>query len=95
MAFFAYLLRCNDGSYYAGHTDDLEFRFAQHQAGALGGYTAKRLPVALAWSDSFMTRDDAFWVEQKLKGWSRAKKEALIAGNWESIKILARNRQRP
>ena len=40
MAFFTYLLRCNDGSYYAGHTEDLEVRMAQHHSGALGGYTA-------------------------------------------------------
>ncbi|WP_068076680.1 GIY-YIG nuclease family protein [Novosphingobium lentum] len=92
MAFFAYLLRCSDGSYYAGHTDDLELRFAQHQCGALGGYTAKRRPVMLVWTDSFTTRDDAFAVERKLKGWSRAKKDALIADNWELISQLARGR---
>ncbi len=92
MSFYAYLLRCNDGSYYAGHTDDLELRFAQHQTGALGGYTATRRPVTLVWSDSFMTRDDAFLVERKLKGWSRAKKEALIAGDWQRVSWLARGR---
>ncbi|MGD9471060.1 MAG: GIY-YIG nuclease family protein [Novosphingobium sp.] len=94
MAFHAYLLRCNDGSYYAGHTDDLEQRMGQHQSGVLGGYTAKRLPVVLVWSDSFQARDDAFAVERKLKGWSRAKKEALIAGDWERISELARKRDR-
>ncbi len=93
MAFYAYLLRCNDGTYYAGHTDDLDYRLAQHQSGALGGYTAKRLPVNLVWCDMFIERDQAFWVERKLKGWSRAKKEALIAGDWELIQALARNRQ--
>ena len=92
MAFSVYLLRCNDGSYYVGHTEDLEFRLAQHQAGALGGYTAKRRPVTLAWCDTFAERDQAVWVERKLKGWSRAKKEALIAGDWELIKELARKR---
>ena len=92
MAFYAYLLRCNDGSYYAGHTDNLELRFAQHQSGALGGYTARRRPVVLVWSDSFQTRDDAFAVERKLKGWSRAKKEALVAGDWELVSRLARSR---
>ncbi len=92
MAFYAYLLRCSDGSYYAGHTDNLELRFAQHESGALGGYTAKRSPNVLVWSDSFMTRDDAFTVEQKLKGWSRAKKAALIAGDWELVSRLARGR---
>jgi predicted GIY-YIG superfamily endonuclease len=92
MAFHAYILRCSDGSYYAGHTDDIEIRFAQHQAGALGGYTSKRLPVVLVWSDIFTTRDDAFAAERKIKGWSRAKKEALIAGDWDLISQLAHGR---
>lgn len=95
MTFCAYLLRCNDGTYYAGHTDDLDRRMAQHQSGALGGYTAKRLPVVLVWSDWFQTRDDAFAVERKLKGWSRAKKEALIAGDWELVSKLARGASKP
>jgi putative endonuclease len=94
MAFFAYLLRCNDGSYYAGHTDDIERRMAEHSIDALGGYTAKRLPVTLVWSDSFMTRDEAFATERKIKGWSRAKKEALIADDWMRISELARGRSR-
>ena len=92
MSFYAYLLRCSDGSYYAGHTDDIDVRVAQHQTGALGGYTAKRRPVVLVWSDSFMTRDEAFAAERKLKGWSRAKKEALMAGDWELVSQLARGR---
>ena len=92
MAYFAYMLRCSDGSYYVGHTDDLEQRFAQHQSGAFGGYTARRRPVALVWSEAFQTRDDAFAIERKLKGWSRAKKGALIAGNWPLISQLARSR---
>ena len=95
MAFYAYLLRCNDGSYYAGHTDDLDLRIAQHQSGVFGGYTSKRLPVTLVWSEWFQTRDDAFRVERKLKGWSRAKKEALIAGDWERVSQLARGRAGP
>ena len=92
MAFYAYLLRCNDGSYYAGHTDNLEQRVAQHESGAFGGCTARRRPVVLVWSDSFQSRDDAFAVERKLKGWSRAKKEALIAGDWDLVSQLARSR---
>ena len=92
MAFYAYLLRCNDGSYYAGHTDDLDLRIVQHQSGELGGYTAKRLPVTLVWSEWFQSRDDAFAVERKLKGWSRAKKEALIAGDWDRVSQFARGR---
>ena len=92
MVFFTYLLRCSDGSYYAGHTEDIDRRMAEHATGALGGYTAKRLPVRLVWSDSFKTRDEAFAAERKLKGWSRAKKEALIAGDWDLVSQLARKR---
>lgn len=94
MVFFTYMLRCNDGSFYVGHTEDLENRMEQHQSGALGGYTASRLPVSLEWSQVFPTRDEAFDAERQIKGWSRAKKQALIAGDWERISMLARNRQR-
>ena len=93
MAFFTDLLRCNDGSYYAGHTDDLENRMAQHHSGALGGHTAKRRPVSLEWPQDFPTRDEAFDAERQIKGWSRAKKQALIAGDWKRISALSRNRQ--
>ena len=93
MSFYAYLLRCSDGSYYAGHTDDIDLRLAQHNDGTFEGYTSRRRPVEMVWCDMLMTRDDAFWAERKLKGWSRAKKEALVAGDWELIRVLARNRQ--
>lgn len=93
MDFYAYLLRCADGSFYAGHTDNIEARMGQHNSGLLGGYTSTRLPVTLVWSERFATRDEAFAAERRIKGWSRAKKMALIEGDWERIKLLARNRQ--
>ena len=93
MPFHAYLLRCNDGSYDAGHTDNLEQRIAQHDTGALGGYTAARRPVQLVWSESFAAREVALAAERRIKGWSRAKKEALIAGDWDRLQALSRNRQ--
>ncbi len=93
MEFYAYLLRCSDGSYYAGHTDDLDHRMAQHHTGELGGYAAKRKPVTLVWSEIFPSRYEAISAERQIKGWSRAKKEALIAGDWEQIARLGRNRQ--
>ena len=93
MDFYAYMLRCADGTYYTGHTDDLDHRMAQHHTGELGGYAAKRKPVVLVWSETFPTREEAIAAELQIKGWSRAKKEALIAGDWERISLLARNRQ--
>ena len=93
MHFFAYLLRCNDSSFYAGHTDNLELRIAQHWSGVMGGYTAKRLPIELVWSETFETREEALAAERQIKGWSRAKKQALIDGDWELVSKLAKNRQ--
>jgi predicted GIY-YIG superfamily endonuclease len=95
MSFAAYLLCCADGSYYAGHTDDLGRRIAQHQSGECGGYTAARLPVARVWSQEFATREEALAAELQIKGWSRAKKEALIAGDWVRIQQLAWGTKNP
>ncbi|MGZ8310563.1 MAG: TrmH family RNA methyltransferase [Allosphingosinicella sp.] len=92
MSFYTYLLRCADGSYYVGHTDDLDVRIAQHERGELPGYSEKRRPVVLVWSETFPTRDEAFAAERRIKGWSRAKKEALIAGDWKLISQLAKKR---
>lgn len=94
MSFYAYILRCVDHSYYVGHTDDLERRMAQHEAGEIPGHTQTRLPVRLVFSQEFPTRAEALAAERQLKGWSRAKKEAMIAGNWERVSILARGRNR-
>jgi len=88
--FYAYLLRCSDGSYYAGHTDDLDSRIAQHQSGTIPGYTQKLRPVELVWAERFPDRDQAFAAERRIKGWSRAKKEALIQGDWEALRSLSR-----
>lgn len=91
MPFYVYILRCRDASYYVGHADDLEVRLAGHQAGSIDGYTAKRRPVSLVFSQECATRDEAFRLERQVKGWSRAKKEALIAGNYTRLRVLARN----
>jgi LAO/AO transport system kinase len=87
--FHVYMLRCADGSFYVGHTDELQRRVAQHQAGELPGYTQERRPVSLVWHQETATREEALAAEMRIKGWSRAKKEALIAGDWERVKQLA------
>ena len=92
MAFWVYMLKCADGSYYVGHTDNLERRIAAHAAGEIEGYTRSRRPVILMFSESFPTRLEALEAERRLKGWSRAKKEALIAGDWQRVSELARSR---
>ncbi len=90
MPFHTYLLRCADGSYYVGHTDNLEARIGQHKSGLIPGYTSSRLPVEFLWAQDFPERDQALAAEQQIKGWSRAKKEALMAGDYELLRTLAR-----
>ena len=94
MAFWVYILECVDGSYYVGHSDNLEDRLLQHQSGALGGYTKHRRPVRVVYSQEFLTRDAVFAAERQVKGWTRKKKEALIRGDLDELRRLARGRQR-
>ncbi len=90
MSFYVYILRCTDGSYYAGHTDNLEKRLAAHQSGEIQGYTYSRRPVRVVFMQEFPSREDAFLRERQIKGWSRRKKEALIRGGWECLRRLSR-----
>jgi len=82
---WVYILKCSDGSYYTGSTSNPELRVAEHNAGTFGGYTAKRLPVALVFSQGVPTKDGASRIERQIKGWSRRKKEAIMAGDWGRI----------
>jgi predicted GIY-YIG superfamily endonuclease len=90
MQFWVYILRCSDGSYYTGHTDDLDKRMAEHQQGKGGVWTRTRRPVMLVWCDWAGERYEALAFERRVKNWSRAKKEALIAGDWERVGYFAK-----
>src|ERR1043166_10287797 len=92
MSFWVYILHCSDGSYYTGHTDNIEKRIPEHESGAIEGYTSTRLPVKLVFSEQFTTREEALSCERQIKGWSRKKKEALIRGDWVEVSRLARHR---
>ena len=92
MPFWVYILRCSDDSYYTGHTDGLERRIAQHETGDIPGYTSGRLPVTLVYAQEFTTREEALGAETQVKGWSLAKKEALMRGDWEGLSALAVHR---
>ena len=94
MDFTLYILECVDGSLYIGHTDDLDRRLEQHGQGRGGAYTAARQPVKLIHAEAFETRYEALTMERKLKGWSRAKKLAYMAGDWGAVSALARGEHR-
>ena len=89
MSFWVYILHCSDGSYYTGHTDDLETRLAKHESGEVEGYTVSRLPVKLVFAEEPSSRADALSAERRIKGWSRKKKEALIKRDRDEITRLA------
>ena len=91
--FWMYMLRCVDGSFYVGHTDNLEARLAAHEQGVFSTcYTFTRRPVELVFSEAFPTREEALIMERRVKGWSRVKKQALIIRDWEAISKLAKSR---
>jgi predicted GIY-YIG superfamily endonuclease len=70
---YLYILRCADGSYYVGSArNGLESRVAEHNAGRFGGYTAKRCPVSLIFSQHFLSIADAISAERQVKGWTRS-----------------------
>jgi len=90
---FLYILRCADGKYYVGTTrKSLEERLGEHNAGLHKGFTATRRPVTLVFAQHFDTITDAVEAERRVKGWSRAKKEAMINGEWNRLPELARRR---
>ncbi|MDB5247761.1 MAG: Excinuclease subunit domain protein [Segetibacter sp.] len=89
MTGYMYILECVDGSYYTGSTNNLELRLAQHQNGEGANHTKKRLPLRLVYFEKFQRIDEAFYREKQVQGWSRKKKEALIAGMPAELHKLA------
>jgi putative endonuclease len=88
---YVYIVLCADGSYYTGTArQGLEQRVNEHNAGHYDGYTSTRRPVHLVFSQWFERITDAIAAERQIKGWSRAKKEALIRGDFEMLRILAK-----
>ena len=75
---YTYLLRCGDGSLYAGWTNDLDRRLRAHRAGRGGRYTRSRLPVELVWYETHETKAAAMRREWEIKQLSRAEKLRLL-----------------
>ena len=87
--YWVYILKCSDGSYYTGSTSNIEKRVSEHNNGGVKGYTFKRRPVELVFSEYFEDVYDAISAERKIKDWTRVKKEALIKGDFELLHKLA------
>ncbi len=87
--YWVYILKCSDGSYYTGSTSDIEKRISEHKQGTIKGYTKNRRPVKFIFSDYFGDVYDAISAERQIKDWTRAKKEALIQGNFKLLHELS------
>jgi putative endonuclease len=91
--YYVYLLKCSDRSFYTGITNNIARRLAEHESGINPGcYTYSRRPVELVYSEYFTDPTQAIAFEKKVKGWTRAKKEALINNDWDKIRFLAKCR---
>lgn len=98
MRIWVYILECADLAYYVGsyRGDDPTEREAQHNDGVdPKAWTYSRRPVRVVWCTEFEDPTQAVLFERQLKGWSRAKKEAVIRGEWQALPNLARRRSRP
>ncbi len=86
---YMYILECSDGSYYTGSTKNIERRLKQYQNGKGANHTKKRLPVKLLYYEHYNRIDTAFYREKQVQGWTRAKKEALMRGELETLPGLS------
>ena len=93
MPYTVYLLRCTDGSIYVGHTSNLKRRLQDHSSANAAGHTKWHKPRRLLYTEQFETRSDACRRERQIKKWSRAKKEALAAGDLQRLHTLSKRRQ--
>jgi len=88
--YYVYILKCADGSYYTGISNDLDRRLQEHNTGFdKGAYTFTRRPVEIVFHAYFMDVKQAIAFEKQVKKWSRKKKEAIINDEWEKLKTLA------
>jgi putative endonuclease len=90
---FVYILKCSDKTYYTGVTSNLSKRLDEHHEGKhKNSYTFKRRPLKLVFYAEFTDINIAFEKEKQIKKWSKAKKEALINGEYNSLINLAKKK---
>jgi predicted GIY-YIG superfamily endonuclease len=93
MSAYFYILRLQSGSLYIGATKYLEKRYGEHRAGSAGRTTSLDPPVSLVYSEEHESFSKARQREAQVKRWSRVKKEALVAGDKDKLRILSRSRK--
>ena len=95
MPYFVYILECANGTFYTGSTSNLSDRILAHKSGAdPKSYTYWLRPVKLVWAEEFESRVEALNIEKHIKGWSHAKKQALINNDFEEIHQIVKQERR-
>ena len=90
--YFVYIIKCSDNSYYTGFTNNLQRRLQEHHSGKNKDcYTFDKRPIELMWFETFNDVLNAIETEKKIKGWTRIKKEALIAEDWDKLILYSKN----
>ncbi len=101
--YFVYIARCSDGTFYVGYTEDIETRENVHNQARGARYTAMRRPVRIVYTEAFESLEAAVRStlrlstggrERQLKRWSRAKKDALISGDLQTLKRISQRRSK-
>ena len=83
---FTYILRCRDGSFYTGWTNDMKNRYEAHASGKGGKYTKSHPPVGIVYLEISGTKEEAMRREFAIKQMTRPQKEAMIeASGWQNI----------
>jgi putative endonuclease len=80
-----YILKCRDGTFYTGITNNLERRLKMHQDGKASRYTRTRGPVEMLYSEGCGDRSSALIRECEVKEWPKKKKVSLISGEWKDL----------
>ncbi len=93
MKWFVYILHCANNTYYVGHTRDVGKRVSRHLAKTGARHTAMHPPDEVVRIEEYPTEEEAIRRERQLKGWTRAKKQALISGDVERLRSLSRSRE--
>lgn len=97
MKAYTYILLCENNKYYVGSTTNLELRlkehFGEHATYESGSKFIKAYkPIKLVYTEEYDRIEDAFKRERQLHGWSHAKKEALIKGDFETLRTLSKSK---
>ena len=92
MVWTVYIVECSDGTLYTGVTNNLEKRLRNHNRRKGGRYTKGRAPVTLRYTEEHRTKSQAMKREEQVKGWTHARKLALIQGNLDDLKHLSQRK---